>query len=125
MNTHRQTTRLALGLVTIVVAFVLLSPYPDLAQSKSNGAMSFVRGKVENVGSGKDNGQIQLRGQIGGAGPLDLGAATLHFINFLHESEGTGELVRYSVGSLPSLQLTAGRGSKATEAIFETPPGVS
>src|SRR5438874_1712446 len=117
MATHGRTIRLGMACVTLVVALTLFSIHPVLALSTT----STVQGKAENVGSGKNNGKLQVRGEVLGVGPLDLSAATLRLTDLLRESTEVGELVRDSVGPLPLLQLTARHGSKATAAIFETP----
>ena len=87
-------------------------------------------GTAEHVGSGTNNGQLQLRGEVlgfGGAfnlGASRLGATTLRLTDLLRESLGAGELVRGSFGPLLPLRLTARPGSNATAVLFATPPSV-
>src|SRR5262245_21211815 len=122
MITHWQKIRLALACVTLAVTLPLLSTYPVLAQSIS---VLSLQGKVENVGSGRDNGKLQLSGKVRGAGALNLSTAELHVISFLSERRGAVELVSAAGGSpLLPLRLSARKGSKPTAAIFETPAGV-
>jgi hypothetical protein len=95
-------------------------PVTVMAASLPDLSVTNFQGKAENVGSGKNNGTLQLRGHVLGAGTRDLRVATLELTDLLRERNGAGALVHNSVGSLLPLQLTAQRGSTATAAIFET-----
>lgn len=76
--------------MTLVLAVLAwASPHPALAK----GAPSSLEGQVLNVGSGKPNGTLHLRGKVRAAGALDLGSAKLQVISFLSERRGSLELV--------------------------------
>jgi hypothetical protein len=70
------------------------------------------------------NAKLSLKGQSpGGSRSLDLAASALTLTSLLEEDDGT-ELVRGTDGArLLPLKLVARRGSKTTEAIFETLSG--
>lgn len=82
-------------------------------------------GKAEKIGSGTNNAKLQMSGKVTGVGPLALNAATLRLTSVLRETGGAGELLQALSGALLPLHLTARPGSKATQALFETPSGVT
>jgi hypothetical protein len=104
--------------MTTDVRFVTVEcPPPPLTVSE-------FRGKAEPVGSGRNDGTLQLSGTVLGVGALDLSTTTLRLRDLLREIGGAGELLRDSFGPLLPLLLNAGAGSKPKQAIFETSPSV-
>ena len=119
MKTQRRMVRWATAFILTTVALPWVNPHPALAK-ESSGA-SFLDGQVVNVGSGKPNGVLHLRGRTQAAGDLDLSAVKLHLLSFLSESKGSLELVSAAGGSpLVPLHLAAKKGGSATEAVFES-----
>lgn len=116
------------------IAVLLLfgaSASPALAKSPKvpppSGSVIPFAGQIQNVGSGKDNGVLQLSGKVRGAS-LDLSTATLWLTHLLYEGKGAKELVRDG-GPDPKLVplfLTARKGSSPSAAVFESAaaPGV-
>jgi hypothetical protein len=80
-------------------------------------------GKAESVGRA-DNGKVSFSARVPAAEALDLRVATVTVSGLLRQLGGE-ELVRGG-GEAPFLPITlnARRGSKASEAVFETPSGV-
>ena len=119
MKTQRRIIRMATAFVITTGVLLQLSPHPALA--KKSGDAPFLDGQVVNVGGGKPNGMVHLRGRVRAAGDLDLSAVKLHLISFLSEPRGSLELVSAEGGSpLVPLHLAASEGSSATEAVFES-----
>ena len=97
MATYRRMKRWGAAFVVTTFVLFFVSPSPVLAKrpdtgSNGSSALPFA-GQIQNVGSGKDNGALQLSGKVRGVS-LDLSAATLWLTDLLHEGKGAGELVR-------------------------------
>src|SRR5262249_36252170 len=86
-------------MTTDVNAVTVECPAPSFSITK-------FQGKAEKVGSGTNNGKLQVSGKVVGVSGLDLSTITLRLLDLLRESAGAGELVRDSFGALLPLQLT-------------------
>jgi hypothetical protein len=76
------------------------------------------------VGTGTAQGKISLDGEVPVTAPIDLSKARVFLRQVLTEADAVGELLARGGGAqLLPVELTAGKGSKADHAIFETAPG--
>lgn len=119
--------------LTLLAALALFcaTSLPTLAKSPVTppppGTPLPFAGQIQNVGSGKSNGVLQLSGELRGVS-VDLSTATLWLTHLLYEGTGGKELARDG-GPDPKLLplfLTARKGSTPTAAVFESAaaPGV-
>jgi hypothetical protein len=90
-------------------------------------ASANVVGTTQNVGSGKPNGRIRIRGTFTAPKGIQLQQSLLTFSKVLSEDSGAGELVRQANAAslhLP-LSLVAIRGSTADDAVYRTKRGAT
>jgi hypothetical protein len=114
----------ACGTHTIVVAAETATAASTLTvDCEADGPGSAFTGKAERVGSGAGGGKLSISGKVSASGSGDLRAATATIASLLRDGSGR-ELVGGPGGApLVPLALASRRGGKATETIFETPPG--
>ncbi len=119
--------RLMIWIVSVLALSIASVHHDALAKTPAPGAsiafVTLLDGKVENVGSGKDNGVLQMSGTARGDPLVDLSAATLSLTHVLHEIGGTGELVRDSREGVLPLYLTLGKSKgkpSGSTATFES-----
>jgi len=83
------------------------------------------KGTVSQVGSGTDNGQIQISGRFTAPDAFAVGGANFTLTTLLQEFGPAGELVGASDGrALLPLTLQPSGGSTADSVIYETPSSV-
>lgn len=96
------------------------------ALASASGAIEFanVSGKVQGVGTGKDNGNVRISGRFTLPGPVPLDRATLTLTDLLDETRrgGAGAGGPGGADFLP-ITLPARAGSKPMAAIYQTPSG--
>jgi hypothetical protein len=114
---NRPSARLATALIIATLALAAAGPAPAEANP---GGTPGLQGQVLNMGSGKPNGVLRLKGTLSGIAGVNLGAAKLRVISLLAERRGSLELVSANGAPLVPIELTPRPGSNARTAIFES-----